>query len=58
MSIIMRKKRKSNQKLSPKKQKVLDMFAVLLVCGILGLIIMLFILILADIDPNGKTYFV
>ena len=54
----MLKKRKSNQKLSPKKQKVLDMFAVLLVCGILGLIIMLFILILADIDPNGKTYFV
>jgi hypothetical protein len=54
----MRKKRKSNQKLSPKKQKVLDMFAVLLVCGILGLIIMLFILILADIDPNGKAYFV
>ena len=54
----MRKKRKSNQKPSPKQQKVLDIFAVLLVCGILGLTIRLFILILADIDPNVATLFV
>ena len=58
MSIIMRKKRKSNQRPSPKQQKMLDMFGVLFVCGILGLIITLLIVILADIDPNGKTYFV
>ena len=54
----MRKKRKSNQRPSPKQQKMLDMFRVLFVCGILGLIITLLIVILADIDPNGKTYFV
>ena len=54
----MRKKCKSNQRPSPKQQKMLDMFAVLFVCGILGLIITLLIVILANIDPNGKTYFV
>lgn len=58
MSIIMRKKRKSNQRPSPKQQKMLDMFAVLFVCGILGLIITLLIFVLVDIDPNGVTYFV
>ena len=58
MSIIMRKKCKSNQRPSPKQQKMLDMFGVLIVCGILGLIITLLIVILANIDPNGKTYFV
>ena len=58
MSIIMRKKCKSNQRPSPKQQKMLDMFAVLFVCGILGLIITLLILVLVDIDPNGVTYFV
>ena len=54
----MRKKRKSNQRPSPKQQKMLDMFGVLFVCGILALIITLLIVILANIDPNGKTYFV
>ena len=58
MSIIMRKKRKSNQRPSPKQQKMLDMFGVLFVCGILGLIITLLIVILSDIDPNGVTFFV
>ena len=58
MSIIMRKKRKSNQRPSPKQQKMLDMFGALFICGILGLIITLLIVILANIDPNGKTYFV
>ena len=58
MSIIMRKKRKSNQRPSPKQQKMLDMFRVIFICGILGLIITLLIVILANIDPNGKTYFV
>ena len=58
MSIIMRKKRKSNQRPSPKQQKMLDMFAVLIVCGIVGLIITLLIIKLADIDLNGVTYFV
>ena len=58
MSIIMRKKRKSNQIPSPKQQKMLDMFRVIFICGILGLIITLLIVILADIDPNGVTFFV
>ena len=58
MSIIMRKKRKSNQRPSPKQRKMLDMFGVLFICGILGLIITLLIIILADIDPNGVTFFV
>jgi Na+/H+-translocating membrane pyrophosphatase len=58
MSIIIRKKRKSNQILSPKQQKMLDMFRVIFICGILGLIITLLIVILADIDPNGVTFFV
>jgi len=58
VSIIMRRKRKSNQRPSPKQQKMLDMFGVLFVCGILGLIITLLIVILADIDPNGVTFFI
>ena len=58
MSIIIRKKRKSNQRPSPKQQKMLDMFRVIFICGILGLIITLLIVILADIDPNGVTFFV
>ena len=49
---------KSYKKLRMKQQKMLDMFAVLFVCGILGLIITLLILVLVDIDPNGVTYFV
>jgi hypothetical protein len=58
MSITLREKRKSNQRPSPKQQKMLDMFGVLFICGILGLIITLLIVILADIDPNGVTFFV
>ena len=58
MSTIMRKKLRSNQRPSPKQEKMLDMFRILFFCGILGLIITLLILILADIDLNGKTYFV
>ena len=49
---------KLKHKPSPQQQKMLDMFAVLFVCGILGLIITLLILVLVDIDPNGVTYFV
>ena len=58
MSITLREKRKSNQRPSPKQRKMLDMFGVLFICGILGLIITLLIVILADIDPNGVTFFV
>ena len=58
MSTIMKKKHKSIQKPSPEQQKMLDMFAALFICGIFGLIITLLILILADIDPNGATFFV
>ena len=58
MSTIMRKKLRSNQRPSPKQQKMLDMFGALFICGILGLIITLLIVILADIDPNGVTFFV
>lgn len=54
----MKKKHKSSQKPSPEQQKMLDMFAALFICGILGLIITLLILILADIDPNGLPFFV
>tara|TARA_B110000037_G_scaffold124666_1_gene142023 strand:- start:275 stop:439 length:165 start_codon:yes stop_codon:yes gene_type:complete len=54
----MGKKRKSNQRPSPEQQKMLDMFGALFICGILGLIITLLIVILADIDPNGVTFFV
>ena len=58
MSRIIRKIHKSNQRPSPKQQKMLDMFRVIFICGILGLIITLLIVILADIDPNGVTFFV
>ena len=58
VSIIMRKKRKSNHKPSPKQKKMLDIFGILFIFGILGLIITLLIVILADIDPNGVTFFV
>ena len=49
---------KLKHKPSPQQQKMLDMFAVLIVCGIVGLIITLLIIKLADIDLNGVTYFV
>jgi len=58
MSTIMKKKYKSSQILSPKQQKMLDMFTAPFICGIVGLIITLLIVILADIDPNGVTFFV
>ena len=51
-------KHKLKHNLSPKQQKMLDMFGALFICGILGLIITLLIVILADIDPNGVTFFV
>ncbi len=54
----MKKKYLSMHKLSPKQKKMLDMFGALFICGILGLIITLLIVILADIDPNGVTFFV
>jgi|TARA_B110000238_G_scaffold136997_1_gene147645 hypothetical protein len=55
---IMVTKFKLKHKPSPQQQKMLDMFAVLIVCGIVGLIITLLIIKLADIDLNGVTYFV
>lgn len=58
MSTIMKKKHKSSQILSPKQQNMLNMFTPLFICGIVGLIITLLIVILADIDPNGVTFFV
>ncbi len=54
----MKKKYLSMHKPSPKQQKMLDMFGALFICGIAGLIITLLIVILADIDPNGVTFFV
>ena len=54
----MRKKRKSNHKPSPKQKKMLDIFGILFIFGILGLILTLLILVIGDIDPNGVTYFV
>ncbi len=51
-------KHKLKHNLLPKQRKMLDMFGVLFICGILGLIITLSIVILADIDPNGVTFFV
>ena len=58
VSIIMRKKRKSNQRPSPKQKKMLDIFGILFIFGILGLILTLLILVIGDIDPNGVTFFV
>ena len=58
VSIIMRKKRKSNHKPSPKQKKMLDIFGILFIFGISGLILTLLILVIGDIDPNGVTYFV
>ena len=58
MSTIMNKIYKSSQIPSPKLQKMLDTFTALFICGIVGLIITLLIVILADIDPNGVTFFV
>tara|TARA_B100000809_G_scaffold231892_1_gene247379 strand:- start:347 stop:529 length:183 start_codon:yes stop_codon:yes gene_type:complete len=58
ISKIMKKKYLSMHKPSPKQQKMLDMFGALFICGIAGLIITLLIVILADIDPNGVTFFV
>ena len=54
----MRKKRKSNQRPSPKQKKMLDIFGILFIFGISGLILTLLILVIGDIDPNGVTYFV
>lgn len=51
-------KYKLKHNLYPKQQNMLNMFGALFICGILGLIITLLIVILADIDPNGVTFFV
>tara|TARA_B110000238_G_scaffold17181_1_gene16796 strand:+ start:587 stop:751 length:165 start_codon:yes stop_codon:yes gene_type:complete len=49
---------KLKHKLSPKQKKMLDIFGILFIFGISGLILTLLILIIGDIDPNGVTYFV
>ena len=58
VSIIMGKKHKLKHNLSPKQQKMLDIFGILFIFGILGLILTLLILVIGDIDPNGVTFFV
>tara|TARA_B110000211_G_scaffold87947_1_gene103060 strand:- start:251 stop:430 length:180 start_codon:yes stop_codon:yes gene_type:complete len=55
---IMITKFKLKHKPSPKQKKMLDIFSILFVVGILGLVLTLLILVLGDIDPNGVTYFV
>ena len=55
---IMITKFKLKHKPSPKQKKMLDIFGILFLFGILGLILTLLILIIGDIDPNGVTYFV
>jgi len=49
---------KLKHKPSPKQKKMLDIFGILFVFGILGLIFTLLIVVIRDIDPNGVTYFV
>ena len=51
-------KHKSKHNLSPKQQKMLDMFRILFIFGFLGLLLSLLILIVGGIDPYGVTYFV
>jgi len=55
---IMVTKFKLKHKPSPKQKKMLDIFGILFVFGILGLIFTLLIVVIRDIDPNGVTYFV
>ena len=49
---------KLKYKPSSKQKKMLDVFGVVFISGILVLILSLLILIIGDIDPNGVTYFV
>jgi hypothetical protein len=49
---------KLKYKPSSKQEKMLDVFGVVFISGILVLILSLLILIIGDIDPNGVTYFV
>ena len=49
---------KLEHKPSPKQKKMLDIFGVLFVFEILGMILTLLILVLGDFDANGNTYFV
>ena len=54
----MYKQFKLKYKPSSKQEKMLDVFGVVFISGILVLILSLLILIIGDIDPNGVTYFV
>ena len=58
ISKIMVTKFKLKHKPSPKQKKMLDIFGILFIFGISGLILTLLILVIGDIDPNGVTYFV
>ena len=51
-------KYKLKYKPSSKQEKMLDIFDILFIFGILGLILSLLFLIIGNIDPNGVTYFV